>query len=430
MRKVSGWYLFALNAYWIGLGFMWNSLHVTILPAVLLNYVPADKKNTWLGLLTFFGLILAMVIQPLAGAVSDRWAGRLGRRRPFIWFGTLVSLVFLCLLAFVGGLPALFIGYIGLQVFSNIANGPMLGWLPDEVPAEQLGMASGVKTVADMIGVILSSVLMGFLISGQNADPRKSILTILTFVAVFAAITLLGGRERVAVVVRPPVVQWKSLWKEVFNFKAEGDRNYWRLIFSRFLYLVGIYGFQSFAQYFIRDRFPNQDPILFIQLVMGIFVVVLISVSLLSGYLGDHYGRKRMHILSGVVGAVGAVLLIFARTPLQLILFSCFMGIGLGLFMTTNWAMANQMAPASEAGKYMGLTNLATAGSGAIARLEGPMIDGFNNAAAGAFWGWTAMFVVSAILMLASSLAMRNVPDTRIEPTPELVQSPGMGLPK
>ena len=56
MKKVNGRYLFVLNAYWIGLSFMWNSLHVTILPAVLLNYVPETQKNTWLGLLTFFGL--------------------------------------------------------------------------------------------------------------------------------------------------------------------------------------------------------------------------------------------------------------------------------------------------------------------------------------------------------------------------------------
>ena len=91
------------------------------------------------------------------------------------------------------------------------------------------------------------------------------------------------------------------------------------------------------------------------------------------------------------------------------------MGMGLGIFMSTNWAMANQMAPAAEAGKYMGLTNLATAGSAAVARLEGPMIDGFNNAAPGMLIGWTVLFALSAVLMLCSSLAMRKVPDIKAE---------------
>jgi MFS family permease len=394
---------------------MWNSLHVTILPAVLLNYVPENEKNTWLGLLTFFGLILAMVIQPLSGALSDLWASKMGRRRPFIWFGTLGDMIFLGILAFVGGLPALFVGYIGLQITSNIAHGPAQGLLPDEVPTEQLGVASGIKTAMDMFGIIISSLLMGFLITAKNADPTKSVLAIIGFMVLFGGITLLGSHEKAQT---PPqqnqLLLIKGLWKKVFNFSAEGDKSYWRLIFSRFLYLVGIYGFQSFAQYFIRDKFPQENPIVFTQLVMGTFVVVLIIFSLLAGFLGDRYGRKRIHIISGFIGAAGAILLIFAATPTELILYGCVMGTGLGIFMSTNWAMANQMAPAAEAGKYMGLTNLATAGSAAVARLEGPMIDGFNNAAPGMLIGWTVLFALSAVLMICSSLAMRNVPDTKI----------------
>ncbi|MGD0707403.1 MAG: MFS transporter [Anaerolineaceae bacterium] len=415
MRRVSGWYLFVLNAYWIGLSFMWNSLHVTILPAVLLNYVPENQKNTWLGLLTFFGLILAMVIQPLSGALSDLWASKMGRRRPFIWFGTLGDMIFLGIMAFVGGLPALFIGYIGLQITSNIAHGPTQGLLPDEVPTEQLGAASGIKTAMDMFGIIISSLLMGFLITAKNADPTKSVLAIIGFMVLFGGITLLGSHEKAQT---PPqqnqLLLIKGLWKKVFNFSAEGDKSYWRLIFSRFLYLVGIYGFQSFAQYFIRDKFPQENPIVFTQLVMGTFVVVLIIFTLLAGFLGDRYGRKRIHIISGYIGALGAILLIFAATPIELILYGSVMGMGLGIFMSTNWAMANQMAPTAEAGKYMGLTNLATAGSAAVARLEGPMIDGFNNAAPGLLIGWTVLFAISAVLMVCSSLAMRNVPDTKV----------------
>ncbi len=419
MRRVSAWYMVILNLYWVGLGFMWNSLHVTILPAVLLNYIPETQKNTWLGLLTFFGLILAMLIQPLSGALSDHWMSKFGRRRPFILIGTLFDLLFLGIMGFVGGLPALFVGYIGLQISSNIAHGPAQGLMPDEVPADQLGVASGIKTAMDMAGVIISSLLMGFLITSQNADPKRSVLAIMGFLIVFGSLTLFGSHEQVEVLEKRPRIQWRRLWKDTFNFKMNGNRSYWSLIFSRFLYLVGIYGFQSFAQYYIRDKFPQQDPIAYTQIVMGTFVVVLIIFSLLAGALGDKYGRKRIHILSGIIGAVGAVLLIFASTPTQLILFGSVMGVGLGIFMSTNWAMANQMASGADAGKYMGLTNLATAGSAAVARLEGPMIDGFNNAAPGHWVGWTVLFAVSAVLMLLSSLALKDVPEMKAEKASE-----------
>lgn len=414
MKRVNGLYLFVLNAYWIGLSFMWNSLHVTIIPAVLLNYVPETQKNTWLGLLTFFGLILAMLIQPLSGAISDRWQARLGRRRPLMWLGTSGDIAFLLVMGFIGGLPALFIGYIGLQVSSNVAHGPAQGLLPDEVPASQLGMASGIKTTLDMIGIILSSLLMGYLITADNADPTLSIIVIIGFLVVFGLITLLFSHEKPTLVAERTRTDWKGLWKSVFNFKAEGDRNYWQLIFSRFLYLVGIYGFQSFAQYFIRDKFPEQNPIQFTQFVMGTFVIVLIIFSLLSGRWSDKIGRKRLQIISSYIGAVGAVLLIFAATPTQLILYGSVLGAGMGIFLATNWALANQMAPLGDVGKYVGLTNLATAGSAAVARLEGPMTDILNNAAPGQWWGWTALFAVSAVLMLWSALAMRKVPDFKL----------------
>jgi MFS family permease len=71
----------------------------------------------------------------------------------------------------------------------------------------------------------------------------------------------------------------------------------------------------------------------------------------------------------------------------------------------------------------MGLTNLATAGSAAIARLEGPMIDGFYNAAPGTWMGWTVLFAVSAVLMLLSALVVRRVNEPKILAVPQKTPS-------
>ncbi len=51
---------------------LWQSLHTIVLPLRLLDFVAETEKNTYLGLLTFTGLILAMAVQPIAGAISDR----------------------------------------------------------------------------------------------------------------------------------------------------------------------------------------------------------------------------------------------------------------------------------------------------------------------------------------------------------------------
>src|SRR3989339_319713 len=90
--------LLAVNAYWPGLAFLWNSLHLIVLPALLLEQVDPTRKNTALGLLTFAGLLLATVVQPLSGAISDGWTSRFGRRTPWILLGTAFDLVFLALI--------------------------------------------------------------------------------------------------------------------------------------------------------------------------------------------------------------------------------------------------------------------------------------------------------------------------------------------
>jgi MFS family permease len=128
---------------------LWNSLHVIILPAVLLHLVPEAFKNTYLGVLTFFGLVIAMIVQPISGSLSDRWRSRWGRRRPLILIGTAFDFIFLALLGWAGGFWWLAIGYLGLQLTSNMAHGPVQGLLPDRIPPEQMGVASGIKNVMD-----------------------------------------------------------------------------------------------------------------------------------------------------------------------------------------------------------------------------------------------------------------------------------------
>ena len=119
-----------INVYWLGLAFMWNCIHPLLLPVLLLTFT--DKaKNTAYGMLTFAGLLIAMVIQPLSGTLSDRTRHRLGRRRPWIILGTLAGIAFLWIMIVAGRLWIVAIGYFGLQFCSNLAHGAAQGLIPD-----------------------------------------------------------------------------------------------------------------------------------------------------------------------------------------------------------------------------------------------------------------------------------------------------------
>lgn len=416
--------LLTLNAYWVGLSFKWNALHPIILPAVLLNFVPDARKNTYLGLLTFVGLLLAMVIQPLSGAISDRWVSSWGRRRPLIVLGTLFDFVFLAVLAWAGGPSAssgqgllwLVIGYIGLQFSSNIAQGPAQGLLPDRVPPEQLGVASSWKNVMDMASLIIASLLAGRLLDPETRDPTLIVLVLMGAIAVSTAITVFGTRESPSPPTPLPegegrISALRAIRGEVFQIDFRSNTSYWWLIAERGLFLLGIYGVQAFAQYYLQDVIRVPDPPKQTGDLLAVLTLSLVALVLAGGWLTDRFGAKRMLYIASFLAATGMLLMLIPRDMPGLMAFSGVLGAGIGLFLTANWALANKLAPGDQAGKFLGLTNLATAGSGALARLEGPALDWLNGLWPGQWAGYTWLFVFGAACIMLSMLLLKKIED-------------------
>ena len=385
---------------------MWNSIHPILLPAVLLNYVPDAKKNTYLGLLTFVGLVIAMIIQPISGALSDGWRSRFGRRRPLAVVGTLFDFVFLSVLAWAGGLMWLFVGYVGLQFSSNIAHGPMQGLLPDRVPRSQMGVASSLRTFMDMLSLVFASLLAGRLLDPITRDPAPIMIIVMSLLAVSASLTFFGVKEKRTL--ERTRTDWKSLLGS-FRINFRENSSYWWLIVERMFFLLGIYGIQTFAQYYLQDVLRVPDPPQQKGDLLAALTITMVILVLFAGWLTDKYGAKRILVIGTCIAAAGMLLMLLAIDMRGLTIFGSVLGAGIGLFLTSNWALANSLAPQEEAGKYLGLTNLATAGSAALSRLEGPVLDWLNAMWPGAWVGYKGLFLFGAVCMLLSLYFLRKI---------------------
>jgi len=413
MRKAKLHTLITMNVYWLGLSFMWNSIHPIILPSFLLHIVPEHLKNTYLGVLTFCGLVLAMIIQPISGAASDGWRSRWGRRRPLALIGTGLDFIFLLLLAWSGNLFIVILGYVGLQITSNIAHGPMQGLIPDLVPNEQLGLASGLKNLLDMAGLIVASMVAGNLLSPDDRYPTMIMVVVMGFLLISAAVTFFYVKE-------DPTSDNnrngnKIHIKQVFQIDLKANTSYFWLIVSRFLFLVGIYGIQTFAQYYIRDVMQAANPVKATGDLMASLAIALVICSLVGGWLTDKIGARLVIYFASLLSAIGAFLLVFAKDIPSLTCFAGILGAGIGLYLSSNWALASRLAPREEAGKFLGLTNLATAGASAVSKLGGIPIDMANNAFPGHYYGYTGLFVLGGIFVLVSMLLLRKVKEKRSE---------------
>jgi len=140
----------------------------TIEPALLGHKVlelAADRKNMVLGFATAAGLLVALLSQPVVGALSDRVRSRWGRRLPILFIGTLLVVVALPLTALSPSLAALIPALLMVYLATNIAQAPTQALIPDLVPERQRGIAAGFKATYDILGLVLGRWISGELVA-------------------------------------------------------------------------------------------------------------------------------------------------------------------------------------------------------------------------------------------------------------------------
>jgi MFS family permease len=88
-----------------------------------------------------------------------------------------------------------------------------------------------------------------------------------------------------------------------------------------------------------------------------------------------------------------------------------FHGAGIGLFYTASWALGTDIVPKEEAGRYLGIANLAGAGAGAVgAYLGGPIADFFTvNYPLSPGLGYNLLYAVYGLLFVFSVLVLRKI---------------------
>ncbi len=414
--------MISLNVYWFAISYLWNSLGPLVLPLLVAGLVPEGVKGSALGLLTAVGMVVAIVVQPLAGAISDRSASRWGRRRPFMVGGTLVDMVFLVAIALAPRYWFLLVAYFGLQVASNVAHGPYQGLIPDRVPPERWGQASGIKQLAEILGIIVTSLATGWLLS--RGQVLLAILAIMAMLLVTLTITVLGVKEeplpKAEAQAGPAAGSWLAqAWRTLLETFRIDQRRYsgfvWVLV-SRLFIVVAMNLVRNYILYYIQHllHMTAVQAADAAGTLMAILAVAIAIIVYPAGALSDRLGRKPLVVASGLVGAAGSLLLLLARSYTHLLLFGGVLGLSIGIFLSVNWALLTDLVPQEESGRYLGISNLATAGAGAVAGIGGAVMDVFNAQAPGR--GYLALYVLAAACYLVGTGLLAEVREARRVP--------------
>jgi MFS family permease len=392
-----------INIYWLALNVASNSLHPIILPVRVQQLVPEGLKATYLSALTFAGLVVAIIVQPVMGALSDRITLRWGRRRPFIVTGTIFTLLFLSFIGLAGSYWLLFAALLMLQFSLNVAQGALQGLIPDLVPQEQRGTASGVKGLIEIIGAIVASLGAGYLVGEGLLSAAIGFIMIVFVISLLVTIFFVPEKRLVS-------TSAESVWTTVLGtFKVDLRRysDYLWWLINRFVFFIGLTSIQTFLLYFIEDVVKLPNPAQATGNITAILGVAILAVVFPAGYLADRIGRKRLMIVSGVGATIGGFLFPFSHSLAELMIYGGIVGLSAGIFISVGWAMATDLVPREEAGRYLGISNLATAGGSAAARLGGPIIDSVNATHPGL--GYTVVFLANGMLFLLATISVLKI---------------------
>ncbi|MCX6037578.1 MAG: MFS transporter, partial [Chloroflexi bacterium] len=373
---------------------------------------------------------------------------------------------------------ALLIAVLLIQFSSNISHGPLQGLIPDLVPEDQRGRASAIKAIMELLPLILVGLTIARIVGAGHLDwaifatgisllivtlitiifvketplqekpttpfwpPIVRVLGMLGGIVIGAVAGLLGGvlvgglvglitlifAEKamalsvgvgvggaVAMIVAVVTGVWAGALGTLGKEARQQSSFVWWIV-NRLMFLAAATSIQGSIYYFVMYAFKLSNEAASnmtgsLTTIIGIFIVLT---ALASGWISDRIGRTRLVALSGIVAAMGNVLLLITIwVPNLAIVYiaGTIIGLATGLFMTANWALGTDLVPAGEAGRYLGISNLAGAGSGIIgAGIGGLVADYINHYYMG--MGYFAIFAAYAVLFSLSTvtlLGMREV---------------------
>ena len=390
------------------------------------NLVPLILTNTFHLNETISGAIMAadnvmaLFLLPLFGGLSDKCTSRLGRRRPFILFGTLAAICLMLLLPLFadsyhaapgGGKIALFICVLGLLLVAmGTYRSPAVALMPDITPKPLRSKANAIINLMGALGGIIYLIITTFLYK-TTADVYVSYLPLFAIVAGIMAAAL-------AVVMffvnEPELVKKQQEYErkhpedDLTEHTAQGDtlpadvkKSLTFLLVSISLWFVGYNGVSTWFSVYAENIWGMSlgQANTCLTIATGGAILSYIPIGTVASRIGR---RKTIRfgtlLLSG--SFLAAFLLTMALEGFNPVLYLLFLLVGLA------WASINvnslpmvvEMCKGSEVGKFTGLYYTFSMS----AQIITPIVAGWllRNVSYRALFPYAAFFVFASFLTM------------------------------
>jgi MFS family permease len=415
--------LLRISAYWLGLTAIDAAVGLFIANRLEFDQlVPTEDVGRSMFLIGVGAAIVGIIIQPTVGYLSDYTVSRWGRRKPYIVFGSLLDVVFLLGIATGNTVLVLAAFMLLLSVSTNIARGPFQGYVPDLVAEPQVGMASGIVGLMQVAGNVT-----GYLLVVLSVGLGVMSLSLVA-VAVVELVTMVSVVLRVGQGMPPKPRQgrsWPTIAREAWATDILHERSYVWLLVSRLLFLTaGSLLVNWVVIYFGRAYGMSKEESNALLLPVLAAVVIMSALAILpASRLSDRVGRKPLILVACAGGAIGTAIIVLAPTIPIAIVGAALFGAANGTFLAVDWALMTDIIPRASAGRYMGMSNVATGSAGPLSIAIGGIVLDLVTGAGHEALSPRIVFSLGVVFFLVAAITMRPViePRRRRQPGSEAI---------
>lgn len=319
--------------------------------------------------------VLAVFMLPLFGKLSDNTRTRLGKRTPYILYGTIASVILICVLAYFeskNNFWGFIIVLMALLIAMATYRSPAVAYMPDVTEKPLRSKGNAIINLVGYIGGIFATILMMFMLNGgekyiENGELKIKYPESLSFTPVFI---IIAAFMLVAVLIMVFTVNENKVLAET-NIKDEEEEGGEKkklskqvlcslvlILTSVLLWYTAYNGVTtSFSMYCFNIWGIDLGAS---SMLLTVATVAAIAAFVPLGILSSKIGRKKAVLLGIVLMTVCYTVAIFVnadvatKSPWLMYLMFGIIGIGWASINVNSFPMVVEMCTGSDVGKYTG----------------------------------------------------------------------------
>lgn len=365
--------------------------------------VAGDRKEAVLSWALGLGALVSLLVNPVAGLLSDRTTSRWGRRRPWIVTGVVVGSAGLYMIA-TGGPTMIIVGWCVTQFGFNFVIPTLLAVLPDQVPARQHGRVSGLLNAGFPVGVVAG------VFTAQAVAPNMLAMFMLP-AAIAAALVLvfvlmLDDRPIDPAQLAP--MDLKGFAASFWISPRTAPDFCWTWL-SRFLLFMGLATLMSYQVFYLLDKLGLAQAAVPETMLKSTLISTATTVlgSLAGGWLSDRLARRKVFVFASALIYGAGLAVIGMATELDRFFWGiAICGLGQGVYLAVDLALVTEVLPdkAGGAAKGIGIISLANNIPQSLAPAIAPLFLAVG--ASGDARNYSVLFGMAAVFALLGAAAL------------------------